>query len=124
MNSVVTGLVWSAREADGLSEDAWSNFPGVFGKIADVSRGAEPLLLWSDGQWTTFSSNWLEPFRQHDVTDFAHHLLQQLNPNFLSCCWESRLEEDGDIRVVDESAPRCPLHLYICGEQKKHVAAH
>ena len=39
MNSVVTGLVWSAREADGLSEDHWSNFPGVFATIADVYKG-------------------------------------------------------------------------------------
>ena len=45
MNSVVAGLVWCAREADGLSEDHWSNFPGVFGKIADVSQGGEPLLF-------------------------------------------------------------------------------
>ena len=50
MNSVVTGLVWCAREADGLSEDHWSNFPGIFATIADVSQGGEPLLLWADGQ--------------------------------------------------------------------------
>ena len=78
MNSVVTGLVWSAKGADGLSEDHWSNFPGVFETIADVSQGGEPLLLWADGQWTTFLSTWPEPFRQHDVTDFAHYLLHSV----------------------------------------------
>ena len=81
-------------------------------------KGANRFFFWSDGQWTTFLSNWPEPFRQHDVTDFAHHLLQQLNPNFLSCCWESRVEQDGEIRVVDQSALWRPLHLYICSEQK------
>ena len=60
MNSVVTGLVWSAQWAGGLSEDHWSNFPKVFETIADVSPEGEPLLLWADGQWTTFLSTWPE----------------------------------------------------------------
>ena len=85
--------------------------------MADVSKG-QSMLLWSDGQWTTLLANWPNPFRQHDVVDFAHHLLQQTNPLFLSCCWESRLEEDGTLKVVDHNAQGCPLHLYICSDQK------
>ena len=89
-----------------------------FGAHGRLTTQGEPLLLGADGQWTTFLSTWPEPFRQHDVIDFAHCLLQQLNPNFLRCCWESRLEQDGEIRVVDQSALGCPAHLYICSEQK------
>ena len=77
------------------------------------------MLLWADGQWTTLLANWTNPFRQHDVVDFAHHLLQQTNPLFLSCCWESRLEDDGQLKVVDHNAQGCPLRLYICSEQKR-----
>ena len=45
MNSLVTGLAWSARWAGGLSEDHWSNFPRVFETIADVSP--EGCLLYT-----------------------------------------------------------------------------
>ena len=106
MNSAVTGLAWSALQADGLKVDQWSNFPGVLGELADVSKG-QPLLLWSDGQWTSLPANWSNPFRQHDVVDFAHHLLQQTNPFFLSCCWESRLAAGGGGHH-EGGGPQCP----------------
>ena len=86
MNSVVTGLVWSARKANGLSE---LTFLGCLGKSQMCHKGVNHFFLW-----TTFLANWPEPFRQHDVTDFVHHLLQLLNPHFFSCCWEPRLEEE------------------------------
>lgn len=89
----------------------------MFEELADVSEGRS-LLLWSDGQWTTCFASWPEPFRQHDVVDFAHHLFQQLNPFFHSCRWESRLEQDDLLKVVDHNAQGCPLHLYICSDQK------
>ena len=117
MNSAATGLAWSALKANGLKADQWSNFPGALGDMADVSKG-QSMLLWADGQWTTLLANWPNPFRQHDVVDFTHHLLQQTNPLFLSCCWESRLEDDGQLKVVDHNAQGCPLRLYICSEQK------
>ena len=71
-------------------------------------RGAEPydgesILLWANGQWTSLLVDWPDPFRQHDVVDFSHHILQLLNPMFFSCCWESRLEQDGIVKVVDQN---------------------
>ena len=74
------------------------------------------MLLWFDGQWTTSPANWPEPFPQHEVTDSAHHILQQLHPLFHCCCWESRLAQGGLYKVVDQGA-RCPLTLYICGNK-------
>ena len=107
MNSVATGLVWCASEAGGWSEDQWSSFLEDFATIDVMPPGGEPLLLWFAGQCTTFLSNWLAPFRQHDVTDFAHHLLQLLHPKSLFC----------EFRVVVQSALRCPWHPNICSDQ-------
>ena len=120
MNAAVTGLVWGASQVDGLRTDLWSNFPGVFSQIAEPYDG-ESILLWANGQWTTLLADWPDPFRQHDVVDFTHHILQLLNPMFFSCWWESRLDQDGHTRVVDQNDNSCPLHLHVSpqGESKK-----
>ena len=115
MNAAVTGLVWGASQVNGLSEDQWSNFPGVFSQIAEPYDG-ESILLWANGQWTSLLVDWPDPFRQRDVVDFSHHILQLLNPMFFSCCWESRLEQDGIVKVVDQNDHSCPLHLYVSSQ--------
>ena len=52
----------------------------------------------------TFSPTWC---------GWLHHILQQLEPFFHSCCWESRLEEEENLKV---DAQGCALHVYICGD--------
>ena len=45
-----------------------------------------------------------------------HFLLPTLNPHFLSCKWQSRMEDDeGNVKSIDTGDHGgCPLRLHIC----------
>ena len=80
---------------------------------------ARPFLKWSSTpfdvvqipSFATTLEGWSNPFRQHDVVEFAAHLLSQAHSEATTCRCEARWELDTVLEVWDQGSPWQPLLL-------------
>lgn len=66
------------------------------------------LRLSSVWEWTRYLQGWRQPHKQHDVAEFAMHVLRQLRPQCMEGSWQSR-SSLGEVRDVGDT--NVPLYI-------------
>ena len=113
-NSLILALLWSLLSCD-VSQAAGGLCFGVEGSHADLICS---LLALTNGHlqdlpsWRRLLQGWRQPFRQHDVCEFAGHILRQLKLHHMEGFWLAR-RADPDVRMVDFGELWQPIPLHI-----------
>ena len=112
MNSLLFAVLFALR-CRGVSDQAEiGRLRGICDAIAqhsgrlDISKHMHRVMLISP---------WTQPFRQHDVAEFAQHLLQRLRVPSLQGCWHARRFEAGRCSITDTGPCTSPVSLPLQG---------
>ena len=112
MNSLLFALLFALR-CHGVSDQAEiGRLRGICDAIQQYSGG---LDISKHMHWVMLISPWMQPFRQHDVAEFAQHLLHRLRVPSLQGCWHARRFEAGHCLITDTGPCTSPVSLPLQG---------
>ena len=94
-NTFMMGLIWSTLRAQGrtitnefcCSGAMLGRFAAFCNKLLHLAR---PTRLMSHIEWTSQLRGWRRPMQQHDVAEFAAHVLRRLRLPAFQGTWNAR----------------------------------
>ena len=112
MNSLLFALLF-ALHCHGISDQA--DIGRLRGICDAIQQHSGRLDISKHMHWVMLISPWPQPFRQHDVAEFAQHLLHRLRVPSLQGYWHARRFEAGRCTITDTGPCTSPVSLPLQG---------
>ena len=112
MNSLLLALLFALR-CHGVSDQA--DLGRLRGICDAITLHSGQLDISRHMHWIMLISPWQQPFRQHDVAEFAQHLFHRLRVPSLQGYWHARRFEAGRCSVIDTGPCTSPVLLPLQG---------
>ena len=114
MNSLLLALLF-ALHCHGVSTQA--DLGRLHGVYDALQQHSGRLDVSKHMHWIMLISPWLQPFRQHDVAEFAQHLVRRLRIPAFQGCWHARRFEAGRCSILDTGPCSSPIPLPLQGPE-------
>ena len=110
INSFVKSWVWTVKRAG--HSDACS-FGNAVQAWRDVLCARKPQFVSCLPSWRPLLRQWQRVNSQHDVVEFAEHILQHMQTSVTAGSWESRTLEGGSTHVWSSGTTHRAIHLHL-----------
>ena len=113
-HSFILSFMWGVVQCNALTrgDHAGVQLDATAGRLAMLCNpllsATTPLRLGSVWEWTRYLQGWRQPRSQHDIAEFAMHVLRKLRPQCMEGSWQSRSSHGECVTLV---IPMCPCTL-------------
>ena len=109
-NAFMLGMMWTTLEVQGADASidhfcSGTNLGRIVVLVNKLLMLNKPTRLMAHLEWTSYLVGWRQPLRQHDIAEFALHILQKSKPPMIAGSWHSRDSEGGVYDTGDTCQP-------------------
>ena len=110
MNSFVKSWLWAVRRA-GHSDTC--SFGNAVQAWRDILYARKPQFVSCLPSWRPLLRQWQRVNSQHDVIEFAEHILHHMQTSVTAGSWESRTLQSDSARVWSSGTTHRAIHIHL-----------